>query len=351
MKERDKEGVSQWRSLPPCRLTEHNVFFSIFILQACCLLFVGEQSFYCQGFLVTLGRKFVSRIHFVLNKRCEGAIPSLYFWLFFNESDCDCVFMVQICSILGNMDTTGLLCLVLVVLGLTESQGSAQRIINVAVGDTLVLELDPRPPRIKVVVWKHGLNLLAELIYDEFAYYGSFKGHTKLEENGSLTVSNIKLEEGGEYRVEVNNVIQDLHYNVKVYEVLTRPLIRVTPLTCGTYPITNCTLVCKVEPEPSTPVSYEWEQEGEVSKISGKELTINDATKAANFMCLAKNPMSEQASESTKNPFLRESKASWLELGLRFTAAFVVLLLGLAGLVHYLKKKPGTSERNPSAVI
>lgn len=162
-----------------------------------------------------------------------------------------------------------------------------------------------------------------------------------MDHNGRLNVSNIKLEEGGQYSVEVNDCTQTMHYNVKVYEVLTQPWIWVTPLTCGTNPAENCTLVCKLEPEPSTAVSYEWKLDGKVSEISGKELTISYATKATNFTCQAKNPVSEQVSKSTKNPFLRKPTGSglWLRFGLRLAVAFFVLVLGVAGIVYYFKKK------------
>lgn len=234
------------------------------------------------------------------------------------------------------MDTIALLRLVLVVLALMVSEGLAQRTIIVPVGGILVLELDPRPPRVEQVLWKHGSNLLAELSDGEFDFYGSFKGHTELDHNGRLNVSNIKLEEGGQYSVEVNYRIQTIHYNVKVYEVLTQPWIWVTPLTCGTNPAENCTLVCKLEPDPSTAVNYEWKLDGKVSEISGKELT-----KATNFTCQAKNPVSEQVSKSTKNPFLRKLTGSglWLRFGLRLTVAFFVLILGVAGIVYSFKKK------------
>lgn len=244
----------------------------------------------------------------------------------------------------------GLLRLVLVVLPLTMSQCSVQRTINVAVGGTLVLELDPKPPTVDRVMWLHGNNLVADLSFGSFSYYGTFRGHTVLEISGRLTISNITLEEGGAYKVEVNHVWQDMRYDIRVYEVLTRPLTRVTPQTCGTNLLENCTLVCELEPEPSTAVSYEWELEGEVSKISGKKLTINYTTKATNFTCWAKNPVSQEASESIKNPFLQEltfsKPTSRLELGLGLTAAFVVLLLGVAG-VFYFKKKYGISDLNP----
>ncbi|XP_075902246.1 CD48 antigen-like [Nelusetta ayraudi] len=204
------------------------------------------------------------------------------------------------------MDTVGLLHLlleVLVVLALTMSQVSAQNDINVAVGDDLILELDPKQETLERVVWKHGANLLAEMTLGEFSYYGSFKGHTVLEDSGRLTVSNINQTEGGIYEVEVNNVIQDKRYNVRVFEKLGRPTIRVTPLTCGPGS-EDCTLVCDLDVEPSQDVSYEWQLAGEESRIPGKNLISDQTTKATNFTCWAKNPVSEEASESQKNPLI-----------------------------------------------
>ncbi|XP_075902239.1 uncharacterized protein LOC142901564 [Nelusetta ayraudi] len=208
---------------------------------------------------------------------------------------------------MGNMDTAGLLRLVLVVLPLTMNQVLAQSDMNVAVGGDLVLELDPQPAQVKRVVWKHGANLLAEMTLGEFSYYGSFKGHTVLEDSGRLTVLSIQLTEGGEYSVEVNNVIQAKHYNVRVFEEVGRPTIRVTPLICGPGS-ENCTLVCDLDVAPSQDVSYEWQLAGEESRISGKELIINKTTQATNFTCWAKILVSQQPSESQKNPLIDTSK-------------------------------------------
>lgn len=272
------------------------------------------------------GGSFVCRSHFVAKQEVWGAVLSR----------------------LGDINTMGHDCLVLVLLALlalTRSQGSNQKITIVAVGNKIILELDPKQSvaDINRVVWKHGDDLLADMTLGEFSYYGTFEGHTKLEKSGRLTVSNIELGEGGKYSVEINEILQDISYHIDVYEVLTQPSIRVGPLTCGTDPAVQCTLVCELEPMPSTAVSYEWELEGEVSKISGKELNISHTTKARNLTCRAKNPVGERTSESIKNPFFKEPPSDnllplWVILGL------VVPLSAVGGVVYYFKKCRGTSD-------
>lgn len=241
----------------------------------------------------------------------------------------------------------GLLCLVLVVLALNISHGSAQRTINLAVGGKLVLELEPKPPTIDRVVWKHGVNLLADLTFGEISYYGSFVGHTELENSGRLTVSDIKLEEGGEYSVEVNEETQKTRYKIMVYELLTPPSIRITPLACGTKVDEKCTLVCELKTNPSTAVMYEWELDDEGPSISGQTLTINHTVKATTFKCWAKNPVSDQASKSVKNPFLPKDKDKDLELGLGLgIPAAVVIVAAIAFFVYRNKTKCMTSDLN-----
>ncbi|XP_075902241.1 CD48 antigen-like [Nelusetta ayraudi] len=230
------------------------------------------------------------------------------------------------------MDTAGLLRLVLVVLALTMSQVSAQRDINVVEGGNLVLDLEPKPPTLERVVWKHGANLLAEMTLGEFSYYGSFKNHTVLEDSGRLTVSNINQTEGGIYEVEVNNVIQDKRYNVRVFEKLGRPTIRVTPLTTGPGS-ESCTLVCELDVGPSQDVSYEWQLAGEESRIPGKNLIINKTTKATNFTCWAKNPVSEVASESQKNPLFAPASENLFYTHLAVGLICLGIFLAVIGVV------------------
>lgn len=242
----------------------------------------------------------------------------------------------------------GLLCLVLVpvVLALTMSHSLAQRTINLAVGGKLVLELEPKPPTIDRVVWKHGVNLLADLTFGEISYYGSFVGHTELENSGRLTVSDIKLGEGGEYSVEVNEETQKTRYTIMVYELLTPPSIRITPLSCGTNLEENCILVCELKTNPSTAVMYDWELDDELPLISGQTLTINHTVKATTFKCLAKNPVSDQASKSIKNPFLPKDEDKNRELGLGLGLGFGIPALGaaIAFFVYRYKKKSATSD-------
>ncbi|XP_075902242.1 lymphocyte function-associated antigen 3-like [Nelusetta ayraudi] len=241
------------------------------------------------------------------------------------------------------MDTAGLLHLVLevlAVLALTMSQVSAQSDINVVEGGNLILELDPKQETLERVVWKHGANLLAEMTLGEFSYYGSFKGHTVLEDSGRLTVSNINQTEGGEYSMEVNNVIQAKRYNVRVFEKLGRPTIRVTPLICGPG-LDDCTLVCELDGEPSQDVSYEWQLAGEESRIPGKKLIIDQNIQATDFTCWAKNPVSEEASESQKNPLITSPITTVVNDTLWITIVGVsagILLIALAAFLCWFIK-------------
>lgn len=249
------------------------------------------------------------------------------------------------------MDAVKLLRLFPVVL--VVSQAAAQLVITQAVKSKLVLELEPNPNLIKRVVWKHGDNLVAEWTNNEFFYYGLFEKRTELEPSGRLTILDLTTALEGKYSVEVNDVFQTKYYDVKVYEMLPPPSIRVTPLACGTDPAKNCVLVCELDARFLKDVSYEWELQSDATRISGRELTLSDSTKATNFTCWAKNPVSEAASASVKNPFLPEQTGNGLALGLGLAvaAAAVLAALGVFGYRYYKKTRAAPISTTPSEAV
>lgn len=173
-----------------------------------------------------------------------------------------------------------------------------------AIGGDLRLELEPPPSNIERVVWKHNVNLLADVTLGKFNSYGPFKGYATLEENGSLRIKNIQSFHAGIYSVEVNNKIQDQQYDVRMINKVSQPIVRATPVSCS-YTSESCVLVCEVNVTGAGPVSYGWFIEKEKSEETSYKLTIEPRPDPpSTYTCQVTNPVSEKDSEPLENPLI-----------------------------------------------
>lgn len=180
----------------------------------------------------------------------------------------------------------------------------AQEPRNCTVGGELTLELKSPPNPIQRVVWKHGVNLLADLTRGRFSAYGDFKGYATVDTTGRLTIKNIQRVHAGLYSVEVNNQVQDQQYNVGVFKPLKQPNVLLTPLTCS-YKSESCVLVCEVNTMGADPVSFKWLFGTELSENTGPQLKIeHNVEPPPTYTCRVTNPISEADSEPLKNPLI-----------------------------------------------
>lgn len=225
------------------------------------------------------------------------------------------------------------LLLVVLPLAAISSALAENKRVYVAVGDKITLTLvPPVPESINRVFWEHGVDLVAEWTNREFTYYGAFKNHTKLEENGRLEIRNASKTESGVYEVEVNNKVQDLRYDVIVIEKVPKPKVRVTPLRCDANS-NNCTLICDGSTEDAEPVSYSWKMGNGDWKESTKDMVIGNETEhVKSFSCQIKNPVSVNESDHEDNPFFKVKPTSNDAVGMGLGIFFLVAVAGLCGL-------------------
>lgn len=219
----------------------------------------------------------------------------------------------------------------------------AQDTLNRVVGSELTLELKSPTPQIQRVVWKHGVNLVADMTLGRFSSYGPFKCCATINADGHLIIKDIKPVHAGLYSVEVNNKVQDQQYNVRVFNSVPRPTVRTTPLTCS-YRSEYCSLVCEVNAAEDD-LTFEWLFETELSERTGKELRIVPGVdKAPTYSCRVKNPVSEADSEPMKNPLI-PPPGNPLTPYLVAVLVIVLILLVIVGLAWWkredIKKRCG----------
>lgn len=212
----------------------------------------------------------------------------------------------------------------------------AQNARYCAVGGDLTLKPKSPPAPIERVVWKHGVNLLADVTRGRFNSYGQFKCCTTLETDGTLTIKDIQRVHAGEYSVEVNNQVQDQKYDVRVINKLARPIVRAAPLTCS-YTSESCVLVCVVDTTDAGPVSYTWFFGTEQSEVSLNELKIEHSSDPPpTYACQVKNPVSEADSEALENPLIPPPPPPpyWVA-----AVVFVLLVIIVLGILACWKKE------------
>lgn len=202
------------------------------------------------------------------------------------------------------------------------------------IGGELTLALEPQPPAIERVVWKHGANLVADGIQGKFTSYKPFKTNVNLNENGALIIRDIRPVHAGLFTVEVNNQVQTRQYNVLVISRVSKPTVRLTPLTCS-HTSPSCTLVCSVTTEGAGTVSYRWLFGPEPSDRTGERLEIEPSDNLPpTYTCRVNNELSEADSDPVKNPLIAPPSSSkgWI------AAVVVVVLLIVLAVVGWWKK-------------
>uniref|UniRef100_A0A3Q3W6I9 Ig-like domain-containing protein n=1 Tax=Mola mola TaxID=94237 RepID=A0A3Q3W6I9_MOLML len=178
----------------------------------------------------------------------------------------------------------------------TSDSASIERIFPV---DGTIM-LTPNPPvteMITRIVWKHGVNLLAEGMDGKLYYFNRFTGRATLNiTNGVLTVTNARLSDSASYEVEVNNKIQELRYDVKVIREVPKPSVSPKPLTCGPKS-DRCDLTCEGDTSGAEPVSYSWMKGGVEWNQQAKKVEIKNTKDMAGvktFSCEMKNNVSSE---------------------------------------------------------
>lgn len=211
------------------------------------------------------------------------------------------------------------------------------------VGGSIKLSLDPpATQQITRIVWKHGANLLAEWTDGEFSFYDRFEGRTVLNKTtASLEITKAESADSGRFEVEVNNKVQDVTYDVKVIQKVSKPEVWVKPVNCGPTSKT-CTLVCEGGTAEAQPITYSWKFDNQMWQQGDRELVVtNDTASLKIVSCLMVNQVSREVSVPIKNPLSTYNKFSdpkppvggWVALGV------VLVVLLCLGVVGYWKRE------------
>ncbi|XP_034465650.1 SLAM family member 5-like [Hippoglossus hippoglossus] len=228
---------------------------------------------------------------------------------------------------------------VLLLAALTSSALGQSKPFYFEDGKQLVLTPPEHGSVISSVVWTHNSNLVVEWVNKDLEFFGSFKGRTSLDEStAQLTVSAARQSDGGEYRVEINNVQQSQVYTAIVIKKVPKPSVVVVPTSCSTNS-SRCTLTCQGDPAGTEPLTYSWRKDSGwwgPEQQSMDHLIINDVKtkRVEEISCRMKNPVSEEESDPLKNPMYRKGYVSPGELAAIICSSILaVVLVGLGLLI------------------
>uniref|UniRef100_A0A3B3H8T1 Ig-like domain-containing protein n=1 Tax=Oryzias latipes TaxID=8090 RepID=A0A3B3H8T1_ORYLA len=204
------------------------------------------------------------------------------------------------------------LCVLTVVLGFVKTELQNKEF---ALGGTLTLKPAALTSSISSITWKHNDNLLAEQLTSDSKpdYYPQNEDRISLNfKTGELSIIKLTEKDAGRYNVEINNVIQNVGYQVKIIKRVPVPTVVVQPLACSeTTP--NCTVDCQGDVTGAGTVRYFWKEDDGGWKESAKKKEIKndaDTQKIKEFFCKVNNSVSEDKSPATKNPFYKEPSSS-----------------------------------------
>lgn len=205
------------------------------------------------------------------------------------------------------------------------------------VGDTITLSLDlATPEKIGRILWKYDTDIVADWTQGHFLSYRRFKDRTTVDNTtGLLEIRSGTTGDSGEYKVEVNDRLHDVDYEVKVIKKVPKPIVWIQPRNCGPSSL-QCTLSCDGSTEGAEPITYSWASGREDWTQSAKVFPItNNTTNIATLSCRMENPVSHQESDPQANPFFQEDKSQHT-IAIIFCVILVVAIVGL--LVKYINR-------------
>ncbi|XP_060943735.1 uncharacterized protein LOC133020981 [Limanda limanda] len=174
-----------------------------------------------------------------------------------------------------------------------------------SVGDSLVLTPPKHGSVITSAVWTHNTNLVVEWVNNELEFYRLFKGRTELDQStAKLTVNKATQSDAGEYKVEINNVIQPQVYKATGIKKVPKPEVVVRTPSCG--PTSgNCNFTCQGDTAGTQPLTYSWRMDSGEWEQGPQTLNLlaDEKTKLVKqISCSMKNPVSKVESDPLDNP-------------------------------------------------
>ncbi|XP_057184304.1 natural killer cell receptor 2B4-like isoform X2 [Triplophysa rosa] len=185
--------------------------------------------------------------------------------------------------------------------------------VSVTEGGSVTLHMNiTEQQRKDGISWKFGptdnKSLIAEIkdgnnAIKLYAYRpdGRFRDRLKLDQTGSLTITNTRITHSGLYQITTSNHEELLNkiFNITVYTRLPVPVISRDSSQCSSSSVSNCSVLCSVM-NVSHDVSLSWYNESRVhSSISVSDLNIRlslplevEYQDTNTYRCVINNPIS-----------------------------------------------------------
>ncbi|XP_073669733.1 uncharacterized protein [Paramisgurnus dabryanus] len=180
--------------------------------------------------------------------------------------------------------------------------------VSVMEGDSVTLSVSLNESQIKEgISWKFGPEItIAEIevggkyihLYEERAD-GGFRDRLKLDLNGSLTITNIRITDSGLYQLINNNKKTQLNiFNLTVYALLPVPVISRDSSQSSSSSISNCSLLCSVLNVRD--VSLSWYKGNSllssisVSDLNNSSISLHLKCLDDSYSCVLNNSISNQ---------------------------------------------------------
>ncbi|XP_041638434.1 uncharacterized protein LOC121506665 [Cheilinus undulatus] len=190
-----------------------------------------------------------------------------------------------------------------------------------AKGEDVILRPPPMTDTIRRIEWKHNENIAAGWYGDEFECLGQFEGRCEVNtDSGALTIKELNLNDNGIYTPEINGK-NSSKTHLSIISHVAKPSVETF---CNTER-TSCDLKCEGNTAEAEPITYTWFIDGRDGS-SDKVLTIKKDTKEYSFRCLMMNPVSNETSESIKNPVIMKQEQDRL-ISILVPAVIVVVVV------------------------
>ncbi|XP_026120006.1 CD48 antigen-like isoform X1 [Carassius auratus] len=205
---------------------------------------------------------------------------------------------------MGNVETFIFFCLCS--WSLAGVFGDEVKSVSVMEGDSVTLHThDTDIQKDDQIMWRFGQILIAQInrkinkisVYNDNAD-GRFRDRLKLDQTGSLTITNTSTTDSGLYNISIDKTEKLFHiFNLSVYAPVPAPVISRDSSQCSS---SSCSLLCSVVNVSHVTLSW-YKGNSLLSSISVSDLSISlslplevEYQENNNYSCVINNPVSNQ---------------------------------------------------------
>ncbi|XP_041637366.1 carcinoembryonic antigen-related cell adhesion molecule 5-like [Cheilinus undulatus] len=213
-----------------------------------------------------------------------------------------------------------------------------------AKGEDVIIRPPPMNDTIQRIEWKHNESIAAGWYGDEFECLNQFEGRCEVNtKTGALTIKGLKQTDNGIYTLKISGKVT----NKTELSVISRVAKPSVVKSCNP-DMTSCNLTCEGNTAEAEPVTYTWFIDGRDGP-SNVVLIITKDSKEYSFRCLMMNPVSNETSESIKNPIITKEEQDRLISILVPVIVVVVLVVIVVAAVfiynHIRGRRQGPNNR------